>query len=133
MASAGESKLKTGGFSSSEFNNACKELNEIYGPRIPKSRKLFFHFVKEDRPGGSYLRMHNRYFLTKHGAIDFGQGYEIQNQVIPQMDAYIIDRAHHNVLASTYIDGVCRYSEKLKQKAGIAYPIQVQTCSIDSF
>jgi hypothetical protein len=112
-------------FSTASFNSACGKLNEIYKSRITKDRTILFHFVKEDRPSGGFLRMHNRYFLTKHGAIDFGQGFEIQSQSVPQMDAYIIDKEHHKNLCMTYIDGVARYREKIPKRQGIAYPIEV--------
>ena len=112
-------------FTTVSFNSACDKMNEIFKSRITKDRKLMFHFVKEDRPGGAFLRMHNRYFLTKHGAIDFGQGFEIQSQSVPQMDAYIVDKEHHKNLCMTYIDGVARHREKIPKRQGIAYPIEV--------
>lgn len=112
-------------FTSASFNSACGKLNDIYKSRITKNRTLLFHFVNEDRPSGAFLRMHNRYFLTIHGAIDFGQGFDIQSQSVPQMDAYIVDKEHHKNLCMTYIDGVARHAEKIPKRQGIAYPIGV--------
>jgi len=119
-------------FTTSSFNSACMKLNEIFEKRITKNRTLIFHFIKEDRPGGVSLRMHNRYFLTKYGAIDFGQGFEIQSQSVPQMDAYIVDKEHHKNLCLTFIEGVGRYSERIPKRQNIAYPIQVLTHKISS-
>lgn len=123
--------LKLNEFNSDSFNSACGKLDEIYKSRIPKGRTLIFHFVKEDAPGGRFLRMHNRYFLTKYGGIDFGQGFEIQTQPIPQMDAYIVDKRHHENLCLTYIEGVARHAEKLYKHQAIAYPLNVLTHSIN--
>jgi hypothetical protein len=117
-------------FNADSFKSVCRKLDEIYKSKMPKGRTLIFHFVKEDRPGGKNLRMHNRYFLTKYGGIDFGQGFEIQMQPIPQMDAYIVDKRHHENLCITYIAGVGRYAEKLHKRHDIAYPLNVFTHSI---
>jgi hypothetical protein len=122
----------TNDFSVGLFKSTSQKIDEIYRSRIPKGRTLTIHFLKEDRPGGTNLRMHNRYFLTKYGAIDFGQGFEIQSQPVPQMDAYIIDKGHHANLCMTYIDGIGRYAEKLPKRQGIAYPIGVYSHSISS-
>jgi hypothetical protein len=112
-------------FTTESFKIACRKLDEIFKPRIIKDRPLIFHFVKEDNPGGAFLRMHNRYFLTKYGAIDFGQGFEIQSQSVPQMDAYIVDKEHHKNLCMTYINGVGQHADNLPKRQGIAYPLQV--------
>ena len=129
---AKESGLSSKIFTNSEFAYVEKKISARYLSKIPKDRKLYFHFVFEDRARGNYLRMHNRYFLTKFGAIDFGQGYDIQNQPIPQMDAYVLDKAHHLNLSATYIDGVTRHTEKLTKKSEIAYPLKVMTCSLSN-
>jgi hypothetical protein len=128
----GESGSKSKGFTNTEFLNVEKKISSIFLSKIPKDRKLFFHFIDEDRPGGTNLRMHNRYFLTKHGAIDFGQGYDIQNQPLAQMDAYIVDKLHHQNLSTTFIEGVSRHFEKLPRKPGIAYPLKVMTCTLSN-
>jgi len=102
-------------------------LDSIYSNVVPKDRVLKFHFVFEDKKGGEYLRMHNRYFLTNHGGIDFGIGFEIVDSSIPQVDAYVIDKPHLAVLKETYFNGVCRSKEKLPKQKGIAYPIDLLT------
>ena len=118
--------------SEENFHNLRNKLDQIYKNIIPKSRTLSFHFVREDRPGGKNLRMHNRHFLTRFGAIDFGQGFDIQEQQIAQMDAYIVDKEHHQILCDTYINGVTRGNEKLPKKSNIAYPIFVRTHNINN-
>ena len=108
-------------------NEIVDLLNSIYSNIIPKERFLKFHFVDEDKPGREHLRMHNRYFLTNNGGIDFGQGFTIVNSPAPQVDAYVIDKPHLAILKETYFNGVCRLAEDLPKQKGIAYPIDVLT------
>ena len=107
------------------------QLDRIYKTKIPTNRTLEFHFIAEDAPNGKNLRMHNRYFLTKYGAIDFGQGFDIKEQPVPQMDAHIVDKLHHANHCATFIDGVTRHKERLPKKQGIAYPITVDSHKIE--
>ena len=119
-------------FNEENFNDLRYKLDQIYRNIVPKSRTLSFHYVREDRPGGKNLRMHNRHFLTRFGAIDFGQGFDIQEQQIAQMDAYIVDKEHHQILCETYINGVTRVKENISKKNNIAYPIFVNEHSISN-
>jgi len=119
-------------FNEENFNDLRNKLDQIYTNIVPRSRTLSFHYVREDRPGGKNLRMHNRYFLTRFGAIDFGQGFDIQDQQIAQMDAYIVDKEHHQILCETYINGVTRVNENLPKKSNIAYPIFIHHHNINN-
>jgi hypothetical protein len=128
--------------------NACKRLgqhgalpnmslNEIknaadnmYRAELPGGRYLKIHFVTEGAPNGTDLRLHDRFFLTKHGAINFGQGFAIRKAKRIQMNAHVVDKSHHSILKDTYVDGVARHSEGLPRKPRIAYPLNVETIEI---
>jgi hypothetical protein len=102
-------------------------LQGIYGEILPKDRELKLHLVNEGKTGHHFLRLHDRFFLTMHGAINFGQGFFMVKQLKPQMNAFILDRDHHLALKRTYIDGVARHAENLPKVPKIAYPQSVNT------
>jgi hypothetical protein len=100
-------------------------LERIYGRTIPRGRTLKLHIVTEGNLGSEALRLHDRFFLTMHGSINFGQGFLLVNQRIPQQNAFVTDKDHHVRLKQTYIDGVARHLERLPRVPGIAYPHKV--------
>jgi hypothetical protein len=51
------------------------QLSHIYGDVIPSHRYLKLHIVYE---GGGELDLHDRFFLTMHGSINFGRGYRFR-------------------------------------------------------
>lgn len=97
-------------------------LQRIYGQRIPKDRTLAIHLVQEARFGQEGLTMHDRFFMTIHGAINFGQGFLVVSQKQPMQNAFVVDKDHHAILKDVYINGVARYSEKLPRLSTVAYP-----------
>lgn len=103
------------------------ELLDRYSEKVPSGRKLIFHFVEEDREGGSMLRMHNRYFLTKHGAIDFGIGFKLITQQHKQISVHVVDKPAHEILKATYIDGVTRFDARLPKNKTALHPIHVDS------
>lgn len=98
------------------------EINRLLLPIVPQGRKLIFHFVTEDKQGGEHLRMHNRFFLTKHGAIDFGIGFDLIDQKHKQIKVYVVGKSDHDDMKKIYIDGVCRFCEKLPRMKSLPYP-----------
>jgi hypothetical protein len=101
------------------------KFKQIYRNFIPKDRSLKLHLVTEGKLGSDSLRLHDRFFLTTHGSINFGQGFLLVNQRIPQQNAFVTDKDHHARLKQTFIDGVARHSDKLAKVSGIAYPLKV--------
>lgn len=107
-------------------------LDRIYKSVLPKDRELKLHLVTEGRSDDQFLRLHDRFFLTVNGAINFGQGFFVIKQAQPQLNAYILDRDHHMALKQTYIDGVARHNEHLPKVQSIAYPKSVNTFHLRS-
>ena len=97
-------------------------LNRIYGHRIPKDRTLALHLVHGVQFEQDGLTMHDRFFMTKHGAINFGQGFLKKSQRQPMQNAFVVDKDHHAQLCEIYINGVARFGEKLPKLANVAYP-----------
>jgi len=106
-------------------------LEKIYKNILPKDRELRLHLVTEGGPADHFLRMHDRFFLTIHGAINFGKGFFVAKQFQPQMNAFILDKDHHNFLKQTYIDGVARHREQLPKAPKTAYPRAVNTFQVN--
>lgn len=106
------------------------DFKRIYRDIIPTDRSLKLHLVNEDKLGGDALRLHDRFFLTMHGSINFGHGFLLINQRKPQQNAFVTDKNHHLRFKQTFIDGVARYSEKLPKVTGIAYPLGVFSIKI---
>lgn len=73
------------------------ELNfkRMYRDLIPKDRRLTHHIVTEGKLDGDALRLHDRFFLTTHVSINFGQDYLLINQPLPQQNAFVVDKEHH--------------------------------------
>jgi hypothetical protein len=107
-------------------------LHRTYRNVLPKDRELKLHLVADAKPGEHALRMHDRFFLTVHGAINFGQGFFVLKQPLPQQNAYVLDRDHHIALKHTYIDGVARHEERLPRVLKIAYPRGVKSFTVPS-
>ena len=107
-------------------------LRRIYKNILPKDRELVLHLVSDGMPGEHALRMHDRFFLTVHGAINFGQGFFVLKQPIPQQNAFVIEKEHHAVLKQTYIDGVARHAERLPKVPKVAYPKGVNSFVIQA-
>lgn len=107
-------------------------LKRTYGTILPKDREIQLHLVTEGRSGDHSMRLHDRFFLTMHGAINFGQGFFIVKQPQPQQNAYVLDKGHHLALKQAYIDGVSRFGERLPRLSTIAYPLQVDSFSCQS-
>lgn len=105
-------------------------FKSMYRHIIPKDRTLKLHIVSDGKLGGEYLRLHDRFFLTIHGSINFGQGYLVIKQPKPQQNAFVTDKEHHKFLKQTYIDGVARHKERLPKISSIAYPMKVFSVSI---
>lgn len=97
-------------------------LNGIYGQRIPRDRSLAIHLVEDVRLGQEGLTMHDRFFMTIYGAVNFGQGFLVVNQKQPMQNAFVVDKDHHAILKKVYINGVARHAEKLPKVSNIAYP-----------
>ncbi len=105
-------------------------LKRIYGQRIPKDRTLAIHLVQEALHGQEGLRMHDRFFMTIHGAINFGQGFLVVRQKQPMQNAFVVDKDHHALLKEVYVNGVARYAEKLPKISAAAYPNRVTTIEL---
>jgi hypothetical protein len=102
-------------------------LDRIYRQRIPKDRSLVVHLVQEPPHKQEGLIMHDRFFLTMYGAINFGQGFMKVSQKQSTQNAFVVDRDHHAILKEVYINGVARFSENLPQKTNIPYPKYVSS------
>lgn len=107
-----------------------QKLKDIYGTRLPKDRKLRVHLVQEARKDDEGLTLHDRFFLTNHGAINFGHGFKISRQTKSMQNAFIVDRPHHETLKEVYINGVSRFEERLPKRASIPYPKYVTTVEL---
>lgn len=101
------------------------EFKRIYQSIVPKDKSLKIHIVSEGKLGGDALRLHDRFFVTNYGSINFGQGFLFIDQRAPQLNAFVSDRSHHEFLKRVYIDGVARHAERLPKTSGIPYPIRV--------
>lgn len=111
-------------------SDISSSLRQIYKNILPKDRELLLHLVSDSVPGEHGLRMHDRFFLTIHGAINFGQGFFMLKQPLPQQNAFVLDKEHHAVLKQTYIDGVTRYAERLPKVPKIPYPKGVNSFAV---
>ncbi|CAN1528372.1 hypothetical protein MCEMIEM28_01335 [Burkholderiaceae bacterium] len=106
------------------------ELKETYRSYLPKDRQLRVHLVQTGRKHEGGLALHDRFFLTNHGAINFGHGFKISNQTKTMQNAFIVDKQHHETLKEVYINGVARFLERLPKRASITYPKSVSTISL---
>jgi len=101
-----------------------------YAQIIPKERNLFLHLVDDRKKDCIHLRLHNRFFLTRFGALDFGPGLKLFNDAVPQIQGYVVQEKTHNNHKATYIDGVARHAERLPRLSHIAYPRCVSTIKV---
>jgi hypothetical protein len=107
-------------------------LKRTYEDVLPRDREIRLHLVTEGRAGDNALRLHDRFFLTMYGAINFGQGFFVLKQPQPQQNAYVLDRDHHFALKQAFIDGVARFAERLPRLSTVAYPLHVDSFSCRS-
>ena len=101
-----------------------KQLNDLYQGLVPKGRSLKVHGVVDGGKPGE-LRMHDRFFLTKHGALSFGHGFRVSLKGGALQNAFVVDSAHHDVLKSTYIDGVAFFKDHPRLKSEMPRPRDV--------
>jgi hypothetical protein len=106
------------------------ELKRVYASCIGRSRSLYIHLVDKPRYGGKDLEMHDRFFLTKFGAIQFGRGFVFKEREHPQESASVVDKSMHISLKHKYIDGVTRCYDLLPRKQGVPYPSGVTSLYI---
>jgi hypothetical protein len=106
------------------------KLKDVYGARLPKDRQLRVHLVQEAKKDDEGLTLHNRFFLTNHGAINFGHGFKISRHTKSTQDAFIVDKQHHETLKAIYINGVARFSDNLPKRSEMTYPRSVTTLSL---
>lgn len=85
-----------------------KKLRGIYQNVVPKKCTLKIHAVKEGK-GDGHLRMHDRFFMTNFGAINFGHGFRIDGNSDSLQNAFVVDRDHHALLKKTYVEGVAYF------------------------
>lgn len=109
-----------------------EKFRRIYADVLPKDRVLKLHLVNDGTRGGATLRLHDRFFITMNGSINFGEGYLVSDQKFPQQNAYLNDEDHHLYLYQTYVNGVARHIEKLPRVPSVAYPKSVSTIIVES-
>jgi len=102
-------------------------LTRVYKDKVPKDRSFNLHIIQEPSFNQEGLRLHDRFFLTLNGAINFGQGFFVSGKKQTQHNAFVVDRDHHSGLKETFINGVSRFSEKLPKKKGVLYPVDVKS------
>jgi len=112
------------------FEEIERTLSSIYSALIPRDRFLRLHLVLQGKQGSEELRLHDRFFITRFGSINFGQGFLVLDQPLPQQNASVVSREHHERLKLTYVDGVARHKEKLTQKHGIPSPKGVHSIEL---
>lgn len=110
-----------------------KSLDKIYKPFVPKGNSLKLHLVFEGREAGAF-KLHDRFFITKYGALSFGQGFQstTSDLNLNPVNAFVVDREHHALLIHTYINGVARYTETLPKRQGDVYPNGVNSFVIEN-
>lgn len=123
---------------SSKSGYSCyDELTKIehdllgYQRFIPKGCTFKFHFVVEAK-SANMLRLHDRFFLTKYGAINFGHGFRIVGKGIPQQNAFVVDAEHHNSLKQIYIHGVAYFKEQHPRLPDVPVARDVFTLTLKS-
>lgn len=112
------------------FREIEDRMMKTYRNWIPKDRTLKLHLVEEGPSDADTLRLHDRFFMTTHGSIQFGQGFKSGNKKLPQQNAFITERDHHAQLKRTYIDGVARHADRLPKALGVSYPVSVSTAAV---
>ena len=113
-----------------------RELAETYQALVPKDRTFRLHCVVEPRGTeareGTNLRLHDRFFLTKYGAINFGHGFRLVGKGLPQQNAFVVDAGHHVILKRTYIEGVAHHGTQQQKWPGIPAPVDVITFTVSA-
>lgn len=93
------------------------KLIDIYqgSQSIPKNRSLTFHLVDEVSEKNltqDDTRLHNRFFLTKYGAIDFGKGFSPLSHKTAQIPVYLVERGPHLELVNLFISDKANFKSK---------------------
>lgn len=122
---------KRGQVSINDVERMESELVQHYQCLVPKGCSFKVHSVVEAKDGNS-LRLHDRFFLTKYGAINFGHGFRIVGKGLPQQNAFVVDAEHHNYLKQTYIQGVAYFKEQQPQLKDVPLPRDVITLTVRS-
>ncbi len=84
-----------------EYEN---ELKTNISRFIPNGKSLVVNLVDERSRSDESLILHNRFFLTKFGAIDFGKGFDRFNYSLAQIPVHIVDKDVHLQLVDWFID-----------------------------
>jgi hypothetical protein len=80
--------------------------------KFNKGNKGFYLHLVDDKDKTPEL--HNRFFLTKYGGIDFGRGFDHFDYETAQISVYIVDREHHLNLVDWFINEKSKFkSEKV--------------------
>jgi hypothetical protein len=66
-----------------------------------KNKNLYIHLVNDRNKNPE---LHNRFFLTKFGALDFGKGFESFDYQTSQIPVHIVDREMHFDLVEWYVN-----------------------------
>lgn len=114
-----------------DFKKIESELVRHYQGLTPKGCTFKIHCVVEAKDGNA-LRLHDRFFLTKYGAINFGHGFRIVGKGLPQQNAFVVDAEHHNHLKRTYIQGVAYFKDQHPQLRDVPLPRDVVTLTVPS-
>lgn len=111
-----------------------RELTQSYQDLVPKGCTFKIHCVVEprghDAQAEGALKLHDRFFLTKHGAINFGHGFRVLGKGSPLQNAFIVDAKPHVGLKRTYIEGVAHHKEQRSNWSGIPEAMDVVSFSV---
>lgn len=78
-----------------------KELEYCLSRFVRRGKSLTINLFEESKE----FESHNRYFITKYGALDFGKGFMRFNYSVAQIPVYIVDKGQHEELIDWYISG----------------------------
>jgi hypothetical protein len=70
---------------------------------------LFIHLINDSFKNPE---LHNRFFITKYGGLDFGKGFEHFDFDTAQIPVYIIDRENHINLVNWYINNKAKFKSE---------------------
>ena len=113
------------------FGEIESSFQTIYSHALPKDRTLKLHLIEEIPARDEFLKLHDRFFLTEHGAINFGQGF-LMGKKQAAMNAFLVDKPHHDFLKDQYINGVSLYHDKRPIKKSVASPKNVISFEVGS-
>lgn len=110
-----------------DYESIRDELENQYGSFVPKKCSLKIHILKDKR--GNEISLHDRFFLTKVGAISFGHGFNLSAGGSYQ-NAHVIDERHHEFLRNAYINSMGSISDASSKKGPIIGSKNIETVSI---